>query len=52
MTKLHIVFIVITLFAATIPAAYADCKKDGKSYPTGTIIDGFICTPDGRWVKV
>jgi len=52
MKKLHIVFIVLALLAGALPAAYADCMKDGKAYPAGTVKDGFICTPDGRWVKV
>jgi hypothetical protein len=51
MTRLSVVCLVLMLFASTFSVAYADCYKDGKAYPTGTVIDGFICTPDGRWVK-
>lgn len=51
MKLLLVVFVILIVFAGTIPAAYADCYKDGKAYPTGTVIDGFICTADGRWVK-
>jgi hypothetical protein len=52
MTRLSVTFLVLMLFASTFSVAYADCYKDGLAYPTGTVIDGFICTPDGRWVKV
>lgn len=43
---------ILLLLAGTIPAVHADCYKDGKAYPTGTVIDGFVCTADGTWVKV
>jgi hypothetical protein len=51
MKNIAIIF-VITLFAGTATLAYADCVSNGQSYPTGTVIDGFICKPDGKWVKV
>jgi len=51
MKLLLVVFVILIVLAGTIPAAYADCYKDGKPYPTGTVIDGFICTADGKWVK-
>lgn len=51
MSKISILFFVLGLLLWTISAASADCYKDGKAYKTGTKIDGFICTPDGRWVK-
>jgi hypothetical protein len=52
MKRLQIIFFVLILFAGAISAAHADCYKDGKAYPTGTVFDGFICTEDGKWVKV
>ena len=27
----------------------ADCIYAGQSYPTGTIINGYVCEPDGTW---
>jgi len=40
------------IFLATFgSSAHAECYKDGVAYPTGTVIDGFICTEDGTWVK-
>ena len=29
--------------------AYADCQYDGTSYPEGTIVNGYVCKPDGTW---
>jgi len=46
--KLSRFLLLLTLFSNI---ALADCYKDGKAYPTGTVIDGFICTADGAWVK-
>ena len=51
MNALRVLWLALVLFAATSSLAYADCYKDGKAYPTGTVIEGFICTPDGHWVK-
>lgn len=48
MKKLPRLLLLLTLFSQI---ALADCYKDGKAYPTGTVIDGFICTADGSWVK-
>ena len=51
MKRLQIMLLVLVLFAGTIATAYADCYKDGQAYPAGTVIDGFICMADGKWVK-
>ncbi|MDM0053544.1 hypothetical protein [Variovorax sp. J22R115] len=29
--------------------AHAVCYRDGRAYPTGTIVGDFICQPDGTW---
>lgn len=50
--KKLLVMPLLILVVGTISAAYADCYKDGKAYPTGTVINGFICTESGKWVKV
>jgi hypothetical protein len=51
MKKLRIAFFFgLTLLVGTTSAAYADCYKDGRAYPMGTVIDGFICTNNG-WVR-
>ena len=52
MKNIAVIFFVIALFTGIAPLAYADCVSNGKSYPPGTVIGGFICTPDGRWVRV
>jgi hypothetical protein len=51
MKGVQVILVILTLFAGTISAAYADCRKDGKTHPTGTVIDGFVCTADGKWVR-
>ena len=51
MKSLQVIFMVLTLSAGAVSVAYADCYRDGKPYPTGTVISGFICMPDGMWVK-
>ena len=51
MRRLSLLLFSLIAIVVTSTAAYADCYKDGQRYPTGTVIDGFICTADGRWVK-
>lgn len=51
MKRLQIIFLVLALSVGVVSAAYADCYQNGKPYPTGTVRDGFICMPDGTWVK-
>jgi hypothetical protein len=36
------------LFAAT---AQAVCYRDGKAYPTGTVVGDYVCQADGTWKK-
>ncbi len=52
MKRLHVISFIVILFVGTISTAYADCYKDGRAYPTGTVINGYRCTADGKWVKV
>ncbi len=52
MKPIHLIFVFLALFACSVATAFADCSMDGKSYPTGTVINGFICSPDGRWVRL
>ena len=51
MKRLQVILFILILFAGTLSAAYADCYKDGKAYPPGTVIEGFICTAEGKWVR-
>jgi hypothetical protein len=44
------VFFLLFLLMATISAAYADCTKDGKSYPEGSVVGGYVCE-NGKWVR-
>ncbi len=30
-------------------SVYADCYLNGVAYPTGTVISGLTCQPDGTW---
>lgn len=43
----------LTLVAGLVLAgfAHADCYKDGKAYPTGAEVDGYVCQADGTWKK-
>ena len=29
--------------------AHAVCYRDGKPYPTGAVVGGYTCMPDGTW---
>ena len=42
---------VLGLFALVIfsSATFADCTYNGKAYPTGTVIGGYVCGQDGKW---
>ncbi len=44
--KTLLVSFILLLYAGI---AYADCWYDGRSYETGTIINGYVCTPGGTW---
>lgn len=52
MKILRIFYFALTVTTASTSIAYADCYKDGKAYPPNTVINGFICTADGNWVKL
>ena len=45
--KRYIIIFLIILFNTTY--VYADCKFNGKDYPTGTRIGPFVCSADGSW---
>jgi len=32
-------------------AVHADCTFSGQQYPEGTIINGYVCNEDGKWVN-
>lgn len=51
MKRLPIGCLLLILFAGTVPAAFADCYKDGKAYKSDAVVDGFRCTAEGKWVK-
>ena len=51
MKTLPIAIVILSLIAGMIPYAYADCHKEGKTYPTNAEVDGFRCRADGRWEK-
>ena len=44
--KQIIVFIALLIFSSL---AYADCRYNGKTYVQGTVINGYVCQPDGTW---
>ncbi len=32
--------------------AQAVCYRDGKPYPTGSEVKGYVCQEDGTWKKI
>ena len=52
MKRIAVRLFAMVLCCGVAPLAVADCYKDGKAYPTGTVIDGFVCTAEGMWEKV
>lgn len=30
-------------------SAHAVCYRDGKPYPTGAAVNGYVCKADGTW---
>ena len=42
-------FFVSVIFLSSLGSAYADCTYAGKIYPTGTIVNGYVCQADGTW---
>jgi hypothetical protein len=41
--------VALALLLLSSSAAFADCRYNGKQYPVGTIINGYICTAGGKW---
>ena len=31
--------------------ANAICYRDGRPYPTGAVVDGYVCQADGTWKR-
>ena len=48
MRKALFVFIVVSAAWLSLPA-YADCVYRGKSYETGSRVNGLTCQSDGTW---
>jgi hypothetical protein len=42
-------FLIVALVASF--AAQAVCYRDGKPYPTGAEVGGYVCQADGSWIK-
>lgn len=43
-----LLFLVACMVAGS---ACADCVFAGNSYPEGTIVNGYVCSADGKWVS-
>lgn len=43
--SLLIIFFLLCGFAA------ADCYHNGEAYKTGDVVEGYVCTADGIWIK-
>ncbi len=46
-----VVYITVVLLMFVTSPVFADCTYNGKSYPTGTTIGGYVCTESGSWDK-
>jgi hypothetical protein len=47
--KRKILVLVAGLLMATM--AHAVCYRDGKPYPTGAVVDGYVCLANGSWTR-
>lgn len=45
-----VLLFMVGLLVSTL--AQAVCYRDGKAYPTGANVGGFVCQPDGTWRRV
>ncbi|MEJ2552799.1 MAG: hypothetical protein P8079_02005 [Gammaproteobacteria bacterium] len=39
----------VMILVLSCHAVSADCTYNGRQYPVGTVVNGYICTADGRW---
>ncbi|UCH53878.1 MAG: hypothetical protein JSW09_03555 [Pseudomonadota bacterium] len=46
-----VISLCLTLASVPAVAQKADCVRDGKRYPHGTVLGGYICV-DGSWKKL
>jgi hypothetical protein len=47
--KLIATLVVLVFLAISAGIATANCIYNGRSYSTGTNINGLVCQPDGTW---
>jgi hypothetical protein len=48
----NLLAIAIAALCFTCPLlAFADCERDGQTYPTGARVGPFTCTADGSWKR-
>ncbi len=47
--RVRSVFVFSIFLMGMAGPAFADCRLDGTSYPTGTRIGPLVCQPDGSW---
>lgn len=46
---IQVLILVSGLVLATSVQAF--CYRDGKPYPTGAVVKGYVCQEDGTWKK-
>ena len=51
MSKYILICTFFIMLLGSSSVVFADCKKDGVTYPVGTEIGGFVCTKEGKWKK-
>ena len=42
------IFVFVVALAFSL-GANAVCYRDGRPYPTGAVVDGYVCQADGTW---
>lgn len=47
--KRNVLVLVAGLLLATL--SHAVCYRDGKPYPTGAVVGGYVCLANGSWAK-
>ena len=42
---------IILLMTLVSTQTYAACYHNGKSYNTGDVVGGYVCTASGAWIR-
>jgi len=51
MKRIVPLFVALVLLMAVNLPVHANCRFNGYSYPTGTVVGDRVCAPDGTWQR-